>query len=114
MDRSLRKLMKAMPPLKGQRHTKVKWDRLEEHVSLTYPQSFKEFVSVYGSSHWFDKLLPFYSTARTARFVQEYLKFVGSLLKCLDGHMHDAKYNALDIPLYPEKGGLFPFMNDID
>src|SRR4051812_38159294 len=55
MDRSLRKLMKVMPPLKGQRHTKVNWERLEEGVGLTYPQSFKDVVSVYGSSHWFDK-----------------------------------------------------------
>jgi hypothetical protein len=28
--------------------------------------------------------------------------------------MHDAKYNALALPLYPEKGGLVPFMADID
>jgi SMI1 / KNR4 family (SUKH-1) len=114
MDRSLRKLMKVMPPLKGQRHTKVNWDRLEEHVGLTYPDSFKDFVSVYGSSHWFDKLLPFYSTARTVRFAEEYVKSVREKLKWLVGNMYDAKYNKWDLPLYPEDGGLFPFLADID
>jgi hypothetical protein len=114
MDRSLRKLMKVVSPLKGQRHTKVNWGRLEECVGLTYPQSFKDFVSVYGSSHWFDKLLPFYSTARTVRLVREYENSVRAKLKWLDGHMRDAKFNKLDLPLYPEEGGLFPFMADID
>jgi hypothetical protein len=59
-------------------------------------------------------LLPFYSTARTAKFVREYLKSVGGMLKWLDGHMYDAKFNTLALPLYPQKGGLFPFMADID
>jgi hypothetical protein len=114
MDRSLRRLMKLMLPLKGQRHTKVNWDRLEEHVGLPYPESFKDFVGVYGSSHWFDKLLPFYSMAATDRQVQDYLKSVRKKLKWFVGNMYDQSYNRLDLPLYPEEGGLFPFMADID
>jgi hypothetical protein len=114
MDRSLRKLMKVIPPLKGQRHTKVNWERLEQHVGLPYPESFKDFVSVYGSSHWFDKLLPFYSTARTVRLAQEYVKSLRAKLDWLAGNMYDAQFNEREVPLYPEKGGLFPFMADID
>ncbi len=106
--------MKVMPPLKEQRHTKVNWERLEKHVGLTYPDSFKGFVSVYGSSHWFEMLLPFYSTARTVRLVQEYVKSVGEKLRWLAGNTYDAKRNKLDLPLYPEEGGMFPFIEDID
>jgi hypothetical protein len=114
MDRSLRKLLKVMPPLKGQRHTKVNWGRLEEYVGLTYPNSFKDFVSVYGSAHWFDKLLPFYSTARTVRLAQRFVKGVRQNVGRLAGNLYDAKFNRGDLPFYPEEGGLFPFMADID
>src|SRR5262245_25972926 len=110
MDRALRKLMKLMPPLKRQRHTKVNWQLLEEQVGLPYPQSFKDFVSIYGSSHWFDKLLPFYSCAPRVQAVKEYIKSVRKKLKPLVENMYDEQFNKLDIPLYPEKGGLFPFM----
>lgn len=114
MDRSLRKLMKRMPPLPKQRHTVVNWDLLEEHVGLRYPDSFKDFVSVYGSSHWFDKLMPFYSVAETVRQVKDYLKSVRQTLKWLVGNMFDAEFNKWELPLYPKEGGLFPFMGDID
>jgi hypothetical protein len=114
MDGSLRKLMKLMPPLKRKRHTKVNWDRLEEQVGLPYPDSFKDFVSVYGSSHWFEMVLPFYSTAKTVRLAQSYVKSVREKLKWLAGNTYDAKFSKWDLPFYPEDGGLFPFMASID
>jgi hypothetical protein len=47
MPDSLRKLKKLMPPLPGRRHTEVDWPLLEEHLGIVYPQSFKDFVSIY-------------------------------------------------------------------
>lgn len=114
MDEALRKLQKLLPPPKGQRQTKVNWTRLEKHVGLTYPDSFKEYVGVYGSARWFDKFLPFYDTAQTTKEVQAFLKSVWGKLSYLVGNIYDANFTPLEVPLYPEVGGLFPFMADID
>ena len=67
MRRSLQKLVKRLPPPEAPRHSEVDWPLLERHVGLRYPDSFKEFVGVYGSCHWFDKLLPYYACPKNAK-----------------------------------------------
>src|SRR5947209_386767 len=106
MDRALQKLTKLMPPPEAPRHSEVDWRLLEEHVGLTYPESFKGFVKVYGSCHWFDKLLPFYACPLTARDAREFVQSVRKKVKWLDGNMYDDKYNKVDLPLYPKKGAV--------
>ncbi|MBI3412287.1 MAG: SMI1/KNR4 family protein [Planctomycetes bacterium] len=103
-----------MPPPKSLQHTGVNWSLLEEHIGLRYPESFKEFVAVYGSCHWFDKLLPFYGHPKSPREAKAFVKDVAKKLKWLRGNTYDERFNKLDLPLYPAPGGLFPFMADID
>jgi SMI1-KNR4 cell-wall len=112
--RAFRKLVKRMPPPEAPRHTDVDWPLLEEHVGLRYPESFKEFVGVYGSCHWFDKLLPFYGYPKNPKEAKAFVKDVGKKLKWLEGNMYDERFKKLDLPLYPAPSGLFPFMADID
>jgi hypothetical protein len=114
MHSSLTKLMKLMPPIRNQRHTSVNWEMLEGQVGLTYPKTFKEFVSVYGSSVWFDKLAPLYSVAANPRAIKRFHKSVSTKLERLKGHTYDDDFNNAELPHYPEKGGLFPFMQDSD
>ena len=114
MRQSLAKLIELMPPPEAPNHREVDWPLLEEHVGLEYPRGFKEFVKVYGSCHWFDKLIPFYACPRTAAEARRFVSRVCKNLKFLEGNMYDEEYRRIDLPLYPRPGGLFPFMADID
>lgn len=74
----------------------------EEHVGLRYPDSFKEFLKVYGSCHWFDKVLPIYECPKTPREAREFVTSVGKKLEWLWENMYDEQLKKLDLPLFPE------------
>lgn len=112
MDSSLRRLTKKMPPPSDPPNRQVDWARLEAGIRLSYPDSFKEFVGVYGSSVWCEHVTPVYSTAKTDAEVRSFLRLVKDKLKPLKSNMYSEKFEAEDVPLYPDTGGLFPFMID--
>ena len=112
MYATLSRLMDLMPPPKNLRFARVQWERLENAIGMAYPSSFKEFIGVYGGSVWFDNLSPFYTEAKSDGEVKKFLKSVEEKLKRLRGNTYDEDYNCLELPLFPEKGGLLPFMID--
>jgi hypothetical protein len=69
---------------------------------------------VYGSSHWFDKLLPYYACPKSPREAKAFVNGVGNSFEWVTGNMRDERFRQIDLPTYPAPGGLFPFMNDID
>lgn len=110
---SLEKLKSLMPPIAGQRHTVVEWPLLEKHLGIAYPQSFKDFIGVYGSSHWFENFLPFYARPQSDTEARAFLKVVERKLERLEGQMRDEEWRTIELPVFPKKGGLFPFFTDI-
>jgi len=112
MDAAIKRLTKAMPPPASPRFQAVNWKRLEEAVDLTYPLSFKDFVAVYGASVWFDNLSPLYTEAKTVASAKHFRKQVTDNLAPLHNGVFDDKLKPLNLPVYPEKGGLFPFLVD--
>lgn len=113
MDQSLLQLKNAMPPLKSTRSTNLSWNRLESRVGLTYPASYKEFVSVYGGSIWCGNWCPFYDDAKSDKKLHEFMQSIADFMGYMRGNMHDwDDLTDIDLPLYPEDGGLFPFLVD--
>lgn len=112
MDTSLKKLIELMPPPKKARGKKTDWERLESALGLTYPKAFKEYVAVYGGSVWFDNLSPYYSEAKSTREIKVFIRHLQKRLKDLNGNMYDNNWQEVDLPLWPNVGGLFPFMID--
>ena len=112
MDPALNRLTKLVPPPADPPFRAVDWVRLEAGLGVTYPTSFKEFVGVYGGCVWFDRLGPFYSPAKTRADVTRFGRAVRRRLEYLEGNLYDEHYRPIDLPLYPEPGGLFPFMMD--
>ena len=101
-----------MPPPAEPRLSNVDWDRLEALVGIAYPVSFRDFVHTYGASVWFDNVSPLYCEAQSDKEAREFLKSVERNLSPLKGNMYDERFNVLQLPLYPDEGGLFPFMVD--
>ena len=112
MDQALRKLVLRLPPPAPLPGTDVDWERLEHLIGLNYPESFKEFVQTYGDCVWFDNAAPLYSRARSDVEAKEFLRQVSRNLAPLRGNMYDDDFSKISMPLYPEIGGLFPFMVD--
>jgi len=115
MDKSLQELIEMMPPPENPRNQRVDWERLEERVGLPYPESFKEYVAVYGGSRWFDLFSPYYAAAENDDDIDKYLHLVSVHVSRMRGNMRKwGSFEKLAMPLYPEKGGLLPFMLDYD
>lgn len=114
MHKTLSKLMRRMPAPESPRHAQVDRPLLEEHIGLQYPASFKEFVGIYGACHWFDKLLPLYACPTSPKDAKAFVKDIGNQLKWLTGNLYDERFREIVLPQYPARGGLFPFMNDVD
>ncbi len=116
MEPALKKLMKLMPPPEGSSSTDINWTKAEELTGLNYPKSFRDFASVYGASTWFDNLTPMFPTdfADKAEKSSDFLQLVRGRLHYLRRNMYDASFNRVKLPLYPDKGGLFPFLAEID
>jgi len=114
MDNALKRLMKRMPPPANPPFTDVNWQQLERFVGLPYPTSFKEFVEVYGACIWFDHFVPFYSLADTEAEAKEFLEDVERYLKVHEPTLYNNEaLERFDPPIYPAKGGLFPFLKDM-
>jgi predicted DNA-binding WGR domain protein len=108
-DPALVRLAKELPPPEGLKGREVKWDEVEKEVGFTFPTTFKEYISLYGESEWFD----LYSSAlypHSHNKKGEYMKSVRSKLKDVE-EVGDEEVNDI---LYPEPGGLYPFMVSSD
>lgn len=114
MSDSLQRLSERMMPHDGQEGTHVDWRLLEDHLGIAYPQSFKDYIAIYGCATWFDKVLPIYATPATPADVEEFRGDIAEWLKWTEGNTYDENYKELELPHYPSPGGLFPFLNDID
>lgn len=59
-------------------------------------------------------VLPFYAMPKTPADVQKFRRDIAEQLKWLQGNQYNEDYTESHLPLYPEPGGLLPFLNDID
>jgi hypothetical protein len=114
VDPVLRRLIERMPPPANPTGRKVEWKQFEDGLDLKYPASFKDFIGVYGATIWFDDFTPFYPEVTTTKDVKSFLRSVHAKLKLVaDAPVYDEEFQSLELPpLYPDKGGLFPFMAD--
>lgn len=109
MDSALVRLRDALPPPKELAEPEVNWPEVESKLGLRFPTSFKEYIGIYGGcSNWFDLYNVFYPDPRTK--IDEYIQHVTQLLKTLA----KARITDDDCTLYPEPGGLFPFITSSD
>jgi hypothetical protein len=109
---ALARLIEALPP-PANPCLPVSWTKAEERHQLRFPSHFKALFDVYGDSEWFDLFYPFYPDRPDKD--GEYLEGVRHVLSILvDYGMTDEDFKPLTMPLYPEPGGLFPFMNSSD
>ncbi len=113
MDPALKRLMKQLPPPSDPTGRDVNWEASEKAIGLIYPTSFKEFIGVYGGSIWFDNLTLLYPQRNPFPDVSDFLKVVEKKIGLLVEYgILDEHYNRVSVPLYPDKGGLFPFLAD--
>ncbi|MCA9067951.1 MAG: SMI1/KNR4 family protein [Planctomycetaceae bacterium] len=107
------RLIKRIPPPDDPKDANVDWDLLEEFMGLKYPQSFKDLISVYGDVRWFDHARPYYHTptspVEACNAVKDICAHLYSIQKL---GVRDTSFKQLELPFYPQKGGLFPFMID--
>jgi hypothetical protein len=96
------------PKIKNGVGTSNQWRQLEQEFGIPFPGDFKELVATYGAGRFagfFGVVNPFYTLAGDVTFKE----FVH--LRTRD--MAEAKLSypktAVSLPVYPEKGGLFPW-----
>lgn len=112
---ALEELQILCPPLNPVQKGKVDWDKLEKAVGFSYPTSFKNFISVYGSSIWFDTYYLLYTEARTQDEINSYRKQRQAQLDDIRFDMYDGEtMEELDYAIGPSNPGLFPFINDFN
>lgn len=115
MGPALRRLMEVLPPPPDPAGRKVNWREHEEALGITYPTWLKELIAVYGGSIWFDNysiLYPAPECYDVASFRQAVQDQLNLLVKY--GVTEGQTFEPIKVPLYPEPGGLFPFMVDYD
>lgn len=117
MDAALAKLAERMPPPAKPKEAVVDWLLVETELGFSYPSAFKEFIATYGGCTWFDHARLIYSTAQSSEAVNEFIASMEEKVSPLRGNtfVYDKKKGRreqVDLPLFPDKGGLFPFMND--
>jgi hypothetical protein len=100
--------MEALPPPDGLTDRDANWEEAERELGLTFPNYFKEYIAAYGGSNWFDLYCVLYPDAHAKN--GWYVEKVRFLLKML------AEVGITDdgCTLFPEKDGLFPFMDSTD
>jgi hypothetical protein len=59
-------------------------------------------------------VLPIYAQPKTPKDVAVFQGDIAAKLKWIEENQYDENFNILHLPVYPAKGGLFPFLNDID
>jgi hypothetical protein len=111
---ALQKLMKLLPPPPEPTGREVNWEEHERALAITYPTWLKDLVSDYGGSIWFDNYSILYPAAECYE-VASFRRAVQEKLDLLVTYgITDEEFNPIQVPLYPEPGGLFPFMVDYD
>lgn len=114
-DRFFEELQILFPPLKPVQKGDVNWENLEKATRLQFPSNFKEFISVYGSSVWFDTYYLFYTQAKTQKEIDSYKKNLQAKLDDIRFSMYDAETGEqLEYGIGPSNPGLLPFMNDFN
>ena len=114
MEPALQKLIRVLPPPTETAGRAVNWQEHEAALGITYPTWLKEFIAVYGGSIWFDNYSILYP-APECYDVASFRQAVQDQLNLLVTYgITDEDFKPIKVPLYPEPGGLFPFMVDYD
>lgn len=106
----LEDLKRLMPPPDQVPCNDVDWDAVEAAVGLPYPESFKEFVAVYGGLEWFDWLQPLIPCGDTVSPNQFRNRLDQLFRDYLGREILDDKRNKLPVPKFGSSGGWLPFM----
>ena len=113
MKASLKKLIKILPPPQDPTGLEVDWPRFERILGFLYPTSFKDLVAVYGASIFLDNYSHFYPMCSTIKDVETFFETALSKFQILvDYDLYNADFQHIRAKMYPENGGLFPFMCD--
>lgn len=116
MNKQLETLIEFMPPPQHLHDHQINWHAVEEVLGLKYPTSFKEFISVYGASKWFDYFSPFYLTSNDEVQLGDFRKTAAYYLDYLKDNILTSQQKGDYIPQgfvpFPEAGCYFPFMID--
>ena len=112
MFEALQELVERFPPPKKPRSTPVNWERVENHLGMSYPVSFKEFIDVYGGSVWFDNVSPIISQCKNEKQAAEFVEIIKGKIEQVNGDTYDENFNEIDVQFYPTSNGLFPFLID--
>jgi hypothetical protein len=108
----LQQLTNVLPPPADPAGVPVDWGKCEREIGIVYPSSFKVLVDTYGHCIWFDLysiLFPFGNDLATYRqTVRSHLDLIARI------GATDEQGERINVSLYPEPGGLFPFMADSD
>ena len=102
-----------MPPPKNP--GEINWARVEKGIRLNLPPSFKDFLDVYAGCRWFDHAVPYFSRGESDEKVANFVDEVGEILAPFQDFTYmvvNDEAEPVEFSLYPEKGGLFPFMQD--
>lgn len=113
MERYLEQLVSIAAPPAGVRNNDVEWDALESEMGVVYPQSFKQFVGIYGSSKWMGRKGPVYGNGHpdsssnwSTDNYRSAIQFMFEQMKAsIPDHEDQSKYR-----FYPEDEGLLPFL----
>lgn len=102
------KMIAPPPKLKNGAGSPAQWRQLEEEFALTFPDDYKELIATYGAGrfvNFFGIVNPFYTCTNDIAFA-EFIR-----LRTADMARAKASYpkRAVSLPVYPQKGGLFPW-----
>jgi len=110
MNADLEKLTKLMPPLADAPDRDVNWDFVERSLGIVYPPDFKEFVGVYGGCTWCDHVSPIYCMGKSTEDIAEFQEFLAKIFGFFDGNTYNGEGEEVEYPLYPDEGGVIPFL----
>ena len=86
----------------------AQWDELEREFDFRFPDTYKELCSNYGAgsfADFFGVANPFY---RGPHYVP-YKEWIQMRLKGIEQARSAYPEEAIDLPIYPKNGGLFPW-----
>ena len=105
----LKQLVEIMPPPDEMPSKVVDWAAVEGVVGVEYPESFKQFIAVYGGLRWFDFLQPLVPVE--GQSPEQFIAFLGRIFD--ENFGEDTKDEDGDIiatPRFGTPGGFLPFM----
>lgn len=113
MDPALSRLIELLPPPEDVSGRGVDWGKVESEMELTLPGHFKELINAYGDSIWFD-LCYICCPPDTAEPTDVYIESLQRLLNIVGEYGPLDEDGDLELQVYPDPGGLFPFMSSSD